>query len=62
VPGEKKAAPGCILAVEKDGIAVQTGKGVLVLTEIQLEGKKRMTTEAFLNGYSVETGTYLKRC
>ncbi|MGN0142376.1 MAG: methionyl-tRNA formyltransferase [Roseburia sp.] len=58
---EKKADPGCILAVGKDGIEVQTGDGILALTEVQLEGKKRMTTEAFLNGYSVETGTYFKR-
>ncbi len=55
------AAPGCIVNVTKDSIDVQTGKGVLSLLEIQLEGKKRMTTDAFLRGYQVEAGTYFKR-
>ena len=55
------AAPGCIVNVTKDSIDVQTGKGILSLLEIQLEGKKRMTTDAFLRGYQVEAGTYFKR-
>lgn len=62
LPDEKKAAPGCILSAGKEGIKVQTGDGILALTEIQLEGKKRMSTEAFLNGYTVEAGTYFKKC
>lgn len=61
IPGEKAAAPGCIVAVEKDKILVQTGDGMLELLEVQLEGKKRMPVEAFLNGYSVEAGTFFKR-
>jgi methionyl-tRNA formyltransferase len=52
-------APGCIAAVEKDAILVQTGKGILALTEIQLEGKKRMPCDAFLRGYHVEEGVFL---
>ena len=32
---------------------------VLALTEVQLEGKKRMDTEAFLRGYEVLPGTVL---
>lgn len=55
------ASPGCIVKVAKDTIWVQTGKEILSLLEVQLEGKKRMTTEAFLNGYPVEEGTYFKR-
>lgn len=53
--------PGCIVKVEKEGLTVQTGDGMLLLTEIQLEGKKRMSVEAFLNGYQIEPGTYFKR-
>lgn len=56
-----ESAPGCIVKVTKDTIWVQTGEGMLSLLEVQLEGKKRMTTEAFLNGYTVEEGTYFKR-
>jgi methionyl-tRNA formyltransferase len=58
---EKIAAPGCIVKVEKDIIYVQAGNGILGLKEVQLEGKKRMSVEAFLNGYVVEEGTYFKK-
>ncbi|MCI9081002.1 MAG: methionyl-tRNA formyltransferase [Lachnospiraceae bacterium] len=51
--------PGRIVTVNKDGIMVQTGQGMLNLLEIQLEGKKRMKTDAFLRGYQIETGTRL---
>ncbi len=50
--------PGTI-EVGKNTIAVQTGKGLLQLEEIQLEGKKRMQTDAFLRGVSLETGMIL---
>lgn len=61
VPAEPQAAPGCIIKAGKEGIFVQTGDGILVLTEVQMEGKKRMPVEAFLNGNPVEAGTYFKR-
>ena len=40
-------------------LGVQTAHGLLQLLEVQLEGKKRMTTDAFLRGFPVETGTVL---
>ncbi len=55
------AAPGCVIKVAKDAIWVQTGEGILALSEVQLEGKKRMRTEDFLNGCPVKEGTCLKR-
>lgn len=61
VPTDSGAAPGCIVKVEKNRILVQTGEGMLALLEVQLEGKKRMPVDAFLNGYEVEAGTYFKR-
>lgn len=51
---------GEIIEVTKDSIVVKTGKGALALKELQLEGKKRMTVEAFLRGYTVTAGTILK--
>lgn len=51
------AEPGTITKVTKDAIYVQTGEGILVLNEIQLEGKKRMQCDAFLRGYQVKEGT-----
>lgn len=47
------------IEVGKNTIAVQTGKGMLQLEEIQLEGKKRMQADAFLRGISLETGMTL---
>lgn len=47
---------GTILSVEKNGILVKTGEGILTLKEIQLEGKKRMEVESFLRGYTIEKG------
>lgn len=61
VSHELLSAPGCIVKVEKDKIFVQAGNGILSLLEVQLEGKKRMETEAFLNGNAIEEGTYFKR-
>ena len=55
-----KEAPGTIISVDKYGIHVVCGEDVLVLKEVQLEGKKRMETDAFLRGYQVTAGTMLK--
>lgn len=51
---------GQIAAITKNSMLVQTGEGQLELLEVQLEGKKRMETDAFLRGYSVAAGTYLR--
>ena len=57
--GEGNLAPGVVVEVTKNSIKVQTGKDLLVLKQIQLEGKKRMDVGAFLLGYKVEEGTVL---
>jgi methionyl-tRNA formyltransferase len=51
--------PGEILEVTKDSIIVQTGNGRLVLHEVQLEGKKRMTVDAFIRGFDLQAGKIL---
>lgn len=51
--------PGTIIRVMKDAIEVQTGQGILILKELQLEGKKRLSADAFLRGFSVEAGKKL---
>ncbi len=53
--------PGQIIELRKDSMVVATGKDALVIKELQLEGKKRMTTDAFLRGYQVTCGTILGR-
>ena len=57
--GNHDAAPGTVVEVTKNSIKVQTGQDLLVLKQIQLEGKKRMDVAAFLLGYKVETGDVL---
>ncbi|MDO5521465.1 MAG: methionyl-tRNA formyltransferase [bacterium] len=59
VEGEAKGKVGEIVEVKKNELLVQTGNGILSLQEIQLEGKKRMTVDAFLRGYEVKAGTML---
>lgn len=54
-----QAAPGEIISAEKDAILVKTGSGILAVTEVQAEGKRRMKTEDFLRGCPVESGVIL---
>ncbi len=59
VSGDMQAVPGEIIEIRKDSFVVKTGAGVLVIRELQLEGKKRMSVEAFLCGYHIPVGTKL---
>jgi methionyl-tRNA formyltransferase len=52
-----KSEPGTVVSTDKAGIHVACADGNLVLSEVQLEGKKRMEADAFLRGFSIETGT-----
>lgn len=56
---DTKSAPGTVVEVTKKEVKVQTGKGLLSLKEVQLEGKKRMEIDAFLRGNAVEKGMVL---
>lgn len=58
VEGEKKE-PGTVIAVDKNSFTVQCSNGALRVTNLQLEGKKRMDCNAFLLGNTVETGMLL---
>ena len=59
VPGVPGQEPGTVTAVGKNDFTVQTGDGGLQVFELQIPGKKRMETGAFLRGYTLETGTVL---
>lgn len=45
-----------IAEITKEAIIVQTGSGKLAITEVQLEGKKRMLVADFLRGYQLKVG------
>ena len=55
----EKAQPGTVLKAEKDEFLIQTGEKILSVKELQLEGKKRMDTAAFLRGCHLEKGMRL---
>lgn len=57
--GGAASEAGRIVKAGKEELVVQTGDGQLSLTEIQLEGKKRMPIADFLRGYRVEEGASL---
>lgn len=57
---ENKEIPGTVLQADAKGFLVQTGDGILSIKELQLEGKKRMDSQAFLRGYAIEPGTVLE--
>lgn len=57
--GRGAAAPGTVLAAEGGKLWIQTGSGALSVEELQLEGKKRMDTAAFLRGYAIKEETVL---
>lgn len=51
--------PGTVLQADKNGILVAAGQGGLVLQEVQLEGKRRMSAKDFLLGHPIAPGTML---
>ncbi len=54
---DRDGEPGEIIDITKDTILVKTGNGILSIKELQLEGKKRMTSDAFLRGFTLAIGT-----
>lgn len=44
---------GTIVKIFKDAIGVKVNDGVFLITELQVEGKKRMTVKDYLNGRNV---------
>jgi methionyl-tRNA formyltransferase len=56
-PGQGQ--PGKVMRLP-EGIAVATGDGVLVLDEVQLAGKKPLSSEAFVRGQRDFVGSVLQ--
>ena len=50
-----------MLYAAAEGILVQTGDGILRITELQPESKKRMRAADFLNGTRLTAGELLGR-
>ena len=59
VDGSAGSSAGQVLAVNDDGIKVQTGSGALVLSELQRAGGKRLPAADFLRGHELRVGDVL---
>lgn len=56
---ENQEPPGKISQVSPEGIKVATGKCYLLLTEVQLQDRKRMKAAEFVRGHPIPIGTML---
>jgi len=57
---ETRRPAGMITEVSKTGIIVTTGKDNLIIKELQIEGKRKMTVEEFSAGNKISVGEELK--
>lgn len=57
--GSADAVPGTVLSADESGLEVMTGSGLLLIEELQMEGRKRMDAGEFLRGHRVAAGTIL---
>lgn len=54
--GSAQGPAGEIIYADKKTVKVRCGEGTLELLEVQLQGKKRMSTEEFLRGRKIKQG------
>jgi methionyl-tRNA formyltransferase len=52
-------SPGVVLRADERGLLVGAGEGAVLLREVQLAGKRRMSAGEFLRGHAVAVGTQL---
>lgn len=53
--------PGTVLQADRSGLVVACQGGGLLIEELQLEGKKRLSAKDFLAGYNIKPGTVLEK-
>ncbi len=53
--------PGTVLEAGRSGLVVACREGALLIEELQLEGKKRLSAKDFLAGYNIKPGTILEK-
>ena len=56
VERQQEAEPGTVIRVDKKQLVVACKTNALSIQRLQLEGKKQMETEAFLRGYTIDSG------
>ncbi len=58
-PEDNKEAPGTVIKADAEGLTISTGRGTLIIKDLQLEGRKRMNVKAFLLGNPLKAGEIL---
>jgi methionyl-tRNA formyltransferase len=53
------ASPGTVAAIDRDGILIATGDGLLRITEVQMPGKRRTPAGSFAHGARLALGERL---
>jgi methionyl-tRNA formyltransferase len=56
---EARDVPGKVIQSGPEGVKVATGKGFLLIREVQLEGRMRMPIREFLTGNQIPPGTQM---
>ncbi|MBO4376361.1 MAG: methionyl-tRNA formyltransferase [Lachnospiraceae bacterium] len=59
VSPDNTAKPGSIIAVDKESFTVSTGDKALKISDVQIEGKRRMNVKEFLLGNAISVGDTL---
>lgn len=54
-----EAPPGSIVEATNDEIKIATGQGILLIKEVQLQGRKRLPLKEFIKGYPCLKGKKL---
>jgi methionyl-tRNA formyltransferase len=57
ITGEGRERAGRVVQAGPEGVMVATGKGYLLIKEVQLEGRKRMSAGEFIIGNEIPPGT-----
>lgn len=60
IDGDYNGEPGTIVDVRKRDFVVMTAKGAVAVKEVQAQGGKRMSADAYMRGHAIEKGTILK--
>ncbi len=55
-----QAVPGEIVKADKNGLLIATSKGLLLIEEVQIEGKKRIPVAEFIKGWHPTPGERLQ--
>ena len=60
IDGDYNGEPGTIVDVRKRDFVVMTAEGAVAVKEVQAQGGKRMSADAYMRGHAIEKGIILK--